>query len=298
MTSPIEDTAFRALGADFIGFTRSVQDGAEQAVYAVKEMSAALPGVRHDTDVLLNAIKNSDAFMEITKEAAGATKETRAFGLAVDDAAKKMDRATKANEKLNKSMGQLGDAAQQAALPMGKLFDRAVNGFESLIFEGGTFNDLLTDLSRTAFQMFKQAAFPQGVGAAFAGGGGGLGGGLLGALFGGGFNLDFSGLGSLFPFASGGVMTPKGPMALESYASGGIAKSPQIAMFGEGDRPEAFVPLPDGRQIPVALQGGGQAMTITQNFNISTPDAGSFRRSENQIMKRARRAVNAAGRIG
>lgn len=55
------------------------------------------------------------------------------------------------------------------------------------------------------------------------------------------------------PFASGGVMTARGPLALHRYASGGVADTPQLALFGEGRHPEAFVPLPDGRSIPVTI---------------------------------------------
>jgi hypothetical protein len=55
----------------------------------------------------------------------------------------------------------------------------------------------------------------------------------------------------------GGVMTGSGPLKLRRYAGGGIASSPQLAMFGEGSRPEAYVPLPDGRTIPVTMKGGG-----------------------------------------
>ena len=54
-------------------------------------------------------------------------------------------------------------------------------------------------------------------------------------------------------FAGGGVMTSMGPMPLRRYATGGIANTPQMAMYGEGSKPEAFVPLPDGRSIPVKL---------------------------------------------
>lgn len=54
-------------------------------------------------------------------------------------------------------------------------------------------------------------------------------------------------------FALGGVMTPHGPLPLNRYAAGGIAASPQLAMFGEGRMPEAYVPLPDGRTIPVTV---------------------------------------------
>ena len=57
--------------------------------------------------------------------------------------------------------------------------------------------------------------------------------------------------------ANGGIMTPMGPMALKRYANGGVANSPQMAVYGEGSRPEAFVPLPDGRRIPVKLDAAG-----------------------------------------
>ena len=53
-------------------------------------------------------------------------------------------------------------------------------------------------------------------------------------------------------FANGGIMTEAGPMPLNRYASGGVVQSPQVALFGERG-PEAYVPLPDGRSIPVKL---------------------------------------------
>lgn len=59
-------------------------------------------------------------------------------------------------------------------------------------------------------------------------------------------------------FANGGVMTEFGEMQLRKYSKGGIANKPQVAMYGEGDQNEAFVPLPDGRTIPVTMSGGGQ----------------------------------------
>lgn len=62
-----------------------------------------------------------------------------------------------------------------------------------------------------------------------------------------------------FGFASGGVMTSRGPLPLTAYASGGVANSPQLALFGEGRMPEAYVPLPDGRSIPVSLDWAAPA---------------------------------------
>lgn len=94
---------------------------------------------------------------------------------------------------------------------------------------------------------------------------GGLGG-LLGGL------LPSGGL-----FANGGIMTNKGPVQLRTYASGGIANSPQLAVYGEGSSPEAYVPLPDGKRIPVAMQGPTNGNTpvvgmggATQ-FNVYAP---------------------------
>ena len=71
--------------------------------------------------------------------------------------------------------------------------------------------------------------------------------------------------------ANGNVMTSRGPVALHKYASGGIARRPQLALFGEGDKPEAFVPLPDGRRIPVALQGQGAGPVQVEIVNQGAP---------------------------
>lgn len=65
-------------------------------------------------------------------------------------------------------------------------------------------------------------------------------------------------------FAEGGIMTSRGPVPLKTYATGGIANSPQVSLFGEGSMPEAYVPLPDGRTIPVTVQGS----TNPQNIQV------------------------------
>ena len=94
---------------------------------------------------------------------------------------------------------------------------------------------------------------------------------------GGGPNLSGAGAlssGKLFSggvFANGGIMTGDGPVPLRKYAAGGIANSPQLAMFGEGSMPEAYVPLPDGRRIPVAMKGGGGGTTV----NVSVDAKGT-----------------------
>jgi lambda family phage tail tape measure protein len=72
-----------------------------------------------------------------------------------------------------------------------------------------------------------------------------------------------------FSFAMGGIMTQQGPLKLKRYAAGGIATGPQLAMYGEGSRPEAYVPLPDGRTIPVTMKGGGGMGNVTVNVDAN-----------------------------
>lgn len=59
-------------------------------------------------------------------------------------------------------------------------------------------------------------------------------------------------------FADGGIMTSQGALPLHKYAKGGVANTPQVAIFGEGSMNEAYVPLPDGRSIPVTMRTDGQ----------------------------------------
>jgi tape measure domain-containing protein len=70
-----------------------------------------------------------------------------------------------------------------------------------------------------------------------------------------------AGYSSAYKFANGGIMTEYGQLELNKYANGGIADRPQAAIFGEGSMAEAYVPLPDGRSIPVTVSGTGSSST-------------------------------------
>lgn len=86
-------------------------------------------------------------------------------------------------------------------------------------------------------------------------------------------NWDYGGsaMSNTFKFANGGIMSEFGPLALRKYANGGIADSPQVAIYGEGSMNEAFVPLPDGRSIPVTITGGNLA-TSQGSKNSAAPE--------------------------
>lgn len=95
---------------------------------------------------------------------------------------------------------------------------------------------------------------------------------LIAGLFGGGFGGG--GLLSLFGFAKGGIAAHGKPQPLPRFAKGGVARSASI--FGEAG-PEAAVPLPDGRRIPVDLRGpsasGSRGASINMPITIDARDA-------------------------
>jgi phage-related minor tail protein len=120
----------------------------------------------------------------------------------------------------------------------------------------------------------------------------------LEAGLGGIFSQLTSGLTSGF----GGASASSGPLP-QPFAAGGVISSPvnfplgngQAAIAGEQGA-EAILPLtrgPDG-QLGVRSGGGGGGGNIT--FNISTPDAASFQRSQTQIAAMLQRGLAAGQR--
>jgi Prophage tail length tape measure protein len=73
--------------------------------------------------------------------------------------------------------------------------------------------------------------------------------------------------------AEGGIMSAAGPVPLRSYQEGGVANRPQMAIFGEGSQPEAYVPLKGGA-IPVKLlptQAANMNERAKTEININAP---------------------------
>lgn len=162
---------------------------------------------------------------------------------------------------------QIGEAATAASQLVTQSVQGMITGTQSVKEAFSTFLKSIGDmLIQTAQKMIAQyiaigaAKLFAGLGGAASGGLGAAGSSAGAAAFGG--SAGTGALGFQIPalFAKGGIMTGSGPMPLKRYAKGGIANSPQLAMFGEGRMPEAFVPLPDGRRIPVAMQGGGNGL--------------------------------------
>jgi hypothetical protein len=92
---------------------------------------------------------------------------------------------------------------------------------------------------------------------------GGSGSGIAGDLL--------KGFGQIFMHADGGIAAYGKPLAvnLPRYAGGGISNT--AAIFREAG-PEAAVPLPDGRRIPVEMRGGGNTIIVNVNGSNNAPD--------------------------
>jgi hypothetical protein len=105
---------------------------------------------------------------------------------------------------------------------------------------------------------------------------------LVGGLFGGGS------ISKVFGFANGGIAANGKP--LPTFARGGVSRS--AAIFGEAG-PEAAVPLPDGRSIPVKFIGTPGPVA---NQNQQTGGALTVHVTLDSDMLRAE-VVNTAGRV-
>lgn len=104
------------------------------------------------------------------------------------------------------------------------------------------------------------------------------------------------GVGEMTPLANGGVVSGGLGRALpmKGYANGGpIVNKPHVALIGEGKYNEAVVPLPDGRSIPVEMQGGGGANVTVE---INAVDARSvdalFRERKDTLTDIIRNAIS------
>lgn len=145
-------------------------------------------------------------------------------------------------------------------LAVGSVQTNALDGFVDVLTNGLTgasmgfkeFADsIIKDITRMIVKMMVMKAITGAIG--MWGGGGGI-----DSSMGDGITTMNLGAGQPVYSAKGNIVGKHGaaPLRLKEYAMGGVANSPQLSIFGEGSRPEAYVPLPDGRTIPVTMKGG------------------------------------------
>lgn len=174
------------------------------------------------------------------------------------------EQAASAENKVREKIDELGrlketgkDTFSELESAIRRFGEEATNTFVDFVFGGkASFKDLITsvlkDLARLVIQMQVMKPLFESIKGGFGGSG----------------NI-FGSIKGFFGFANGGVMTSSGSMPLKAYSSGGIANSPQLALFAEGRMPEAYVPLPDGRSIPVTMNGGSGGAPVNVNVVVN-----------------------------
>lgn len=185
-------------------------------------------------------------------------------------------------EKTKKNVDLLGVSAAQFAKVMTNAFKQSTSG-------GKEFDDVLRNMALKLSSMAVTNAFKPIAKSLSKG---------LGNIFKDVFSGTSSssdtgdttsaGISSLAFFAKGGI---------KPFASGGVISAPTyfpmsggLGLAGEAG-PEAIMPLSrgsDGR-LGVAMPGGGASANIT--VHITTPDVGSFQRSESYLTGQIARAV-------
>lgn len=129
---------------------------------------------------------------------------------------------------------------------------------------------------------------------------------LITSLVGGAGASLFGGAGSggwsttVTPFAKGGIARNGRAVSLPTFARGGISRS--AAIFGEAG-PEAAVPLPDGRRIPVDLRlpnipsaapasGASQVITVAPVFNVQNGTPAGIEKLKTEVGPMIVKTVN------
>lgn len=238
-----------------IELEKEVAETIETSLEAVKERKKSLDGL----------IESETFRMEISRAQAAGDKERVAVlqslaqaearvGELTKDEAAALEDVVRQRVRLDDAIEKTREKTEQAKATAKEFGDSFGSAFEDAIVGAKSFGDAMKGLLEDVARMLIRQTITQPIG-----------------------NFFSSSLKSIFAFENGGIMTSAGPLPLRTYSRGGIANSPQLAMFGEGSVPEAYVPVPSGR-IPVVLKGlgggGGNTFQVIQHNNFSGNGAG------------------------
>jgi hypothetical protein len=233
----------------------AAQDGAEQVTQILAQMDLQRVGLTDEqvaaADALNSALATQAArYRDLADPAAKYREqldEIARLGRTFDENGNPLLNEEQV-KKASKAINEQAEAVEKnvsAARELGLTFSSA---FEDAVINGEKLSNVLDGIAKDVARIFIRKQITERLAESIG-------------------EIDFKSVGksalSLFGFADGGIMTSAGPVPLRKYAGGGIANSPQLAVFAEGGVREAFVPVPSGR-IPVELRGsvGGGATQV------------------------------------
>jgi len=215
---------------------------------------------------------------------AAQTYENQIAGGATQEHARQMAELETQSMRLQATFGGIQNAIGGIGSAFGALM---TEGIASMVQGTATAQEVFSQFLNSIGQALMQAASQMiatyvaiGIARIFAGMGGGMG--LEGATKASG-NLSSTagfGAGTITGFADGGIASG----GFRAFANGGIVQGPTLGLVGEGKYNEAIVPLPDGRAIPVQMQGdsvrdkmsnsnnggGAASQVLSMNFETTT----------------------------
>jgi hypothetical protein len=233
---------------------------------------AAAQSVLRDNAALLDAAKIEEQTRGVGRglgagfinEAGAAYEEQISKGVSPEAAAS----VARATEQLTIAKGAV-DALQSSINGIGAAFGEAMTtGVASLISGTATAKEVFASFLQSVGQALSQAASQMiatyiaiGIAKLFAG------------LGGASSDMSKTGISEstlapmrqyqmpVIPNANGNVL--KG--GFKAFANGGVVSGPTLGLVGEGKYNEAIVPLPDGRSIPVTMNGGQSSRNLLSN---------------------------------
>lgn len=296
--------AEQAFEASLIGKTNAERD------VAIQLRASETAGINTQTEAYkqfreqLTAISESNQLQSLTKGAdfekiktdqADAILLTKAFTEGIKDANGNLQKLSETEylDTLANRFGLIGEKISEMDTFAKKAAENIQQSFSDFLFDpfDKGMEGMLKGFGNTIKRMISDAIAADLTKALFGdlakgGSGDGIAGGLfksIGSMFegggSGGGGFDFMSLFKIFGFAKGGIAANGRPLELPRFAGGGVSNS--AAIFGEAG-PEAAVPLPDGRSIPVKMKGGGATINITLNGTNNAPDV---RRAGGQIAR-------------
>lgn len=288
------------------GGTAFVKSEADAAAKAMEKTNEQRKRLMEDIENERNGLVRLESAQSISVKAyekmivtLQAEQQVRAAGIDVMSAegqamVEQIENNAEAQKVLQDELDRTKKRMEEVANFSKQVGDRISDAFYDATMSGKSFREtlsaLLQDMAKMVYQQTAGNAISSLISSAMMGAmTGGFGGGAGAASAGAGLSGFSTQLTSSFGFANGGIMTGSGPLALNAYSSGGVANSPQLALFGEGRKPEAYVPLPDGRTIPVTMSGGGG-----NNFSFQIDARGADGTTEERLKLAVSHAVSLA----